>query len=29
MCAKLPERHNRLKARAELAQRTIEALSAA
>jgi hypothetical protein len=28
MCSKLPERHGRLKARAELAQRAIEALKA-
>jgi hypothetical protein len=28
MCAKLPERYNRLKTRAELAQRTIDALKA-
>lgn len=28
LCKKLPERYNRLKARAALAQRTVEALKA-
>ena len=28
MCSKLPERYGKLKARAELAQRTVEALKA-